>query len=184
MIKQFELGLGQIDAGISDGSFLWFAVRRRESPPLSFSVELLRIDAESGQVHTMLDPTSVDVTGLGWPLQASPVDAGRFAADTQSFSDIEHWWPRESDGQMLALSEGLSDASAELIGHWPTVTLRLSFNHEQWPGIRLIHPIELFDELGRANTERVHNAGWQLAESLDGGLAPPPRDAVDGELWL
>ncbi|MGI8417767.1 MAG: hypothetical protein ACR2P2_16510 [Nakamurella sp.] len=182
--RRVELGAGRIVAGIGDGRYLWLAVRRRQSPPMSLPVELLRVDGRTGEVEIALTPTTVDITGRGWPLRQRPGNAARFAEHWRTvYSALEHWW-HHPDGSTSALSDGISNATAELIGDWPDTVLRLEFDHERWPGIRMIHQIELFDELGRQAVERIRNADWRLAESLDGGLAPLPQEAVDGELWL
>ncbi len=182
--RRVELGAGRIAAGIGDGRDLWLAVRRRRPPPMSLPVELLRVDGRTGEVEIALTPTTVDITGQGWPLRQRPGNTVSFAEHWRTkYSAVEQWW-RRPDGSTCALSDGMSNTTVELIGDWPDTVLRLAFDHQGWPGIRMIHQIELFDELGRQAVEKLKNAGWQLAESLDGGLAPPPRDAVDGELWL
>lgn len=181
---RIDLGFGCAVAGIADGRSLWLSMARRVAPPLRFPVEVLRIDGVSAEVRSVLGPESVDISGYGWQALPRPIDADSYAEyQLARYADPQHYW-KSQDGERHALSDGMRGCLSDLVGDWPNTELRLRFEHQRWPGLQLVHSVRLYDELGRPAPAGPDNLDWTLGEKLDGGLAPPPDDAVDGVLHV
>jgi hypothetical protein len=153
------------------------------TPALHYSTELLRIDGMTGDVQALIGLDRIGIDGAGWPLVTRPIDADAHARRERDLvagmvlHDDRHPW-------LGGPSEGVRDVSVELDGRWPDTAVLVRFRHQCRPGLLLQRSLSVFDELGRPVPVELDMVGWRLDEWLSGGLAPPPRDAVDGLLEL
>ncbi|MEV6348141.1 hypothetical protein [Actinoplanes sp. NPDC051851] len=123
----------------------------------------------------------VDITEHCWPLPARPVDARSFA-DYQlaCFTGLDRAWQDVETGARGPLANGTSRWTASLSGDWPATELVLSFDHDDYPGLRLRRRLSIFDELGRPSISEF--ADIHLMEDIDTDALPPAAGAVGGVL--
>ena len=121
------------------------------------------------QPETVLPPESLEITELCWPLPAKPAEAESYIREQRaSFGNMR--WP------------GINDLSVEVTGTWPDSTMQIAFTHTSRPGLRLMHSLPLFDELGRL--QPPDHAGVHLWEDLGTNNLPPASEAVNGILHV
>ena len=183
------LGNGQAVALAAWGDFLWVALRRtrRKIPDRDAAVELLRVDARTGQARTVLPAESLDIAEHCRPLPPEPVDADSYAEYQRSSFDGLASYAAElrrapSTEAGHAYGEGLTSCRAELAGHWPGTAIRLRCTHSRFPGLELVRVLPLFDELGRQSFPE--NAAAALLEDLETGAIPPADRAENGVLHI
>jgi len=170
--RRLPLGEGHAKAVAATPTHLWVAVEQAADAPYSPSgpVDLLRIDAATGAVETVLAAGSVDITALAWPDGPPPVDADDHARFWQRrLEGLDACWTDET-GSVGPLSTGLSDPRVEVVGTWPRTALHVTFRWAQRPGVRLRRVVALYDELGRA--EEPEYADIHIMEDLDTGRVP------------
>ncbi|HEY0240633.1 MAG TPA: hypothetical protein VGC37_18535 [Friedmanniella sp.] len=162
---------------------LWVAVQQppngsyRPSSPIG----VVRLDAATGHLETVVDPSSVDITELGWPQGSPPVDAEDYTTFwRRQLSGLDAFWT-DASGHVGPLTEGLSDTQVEVVGAWPDTTLHVTFSWTHRPGVRLRRIISLYDDLGRP--EEPTYADIHIMEDLDTGRVPatptPGTDLLD-----
>jgi hypothetical protein len=180
---RIDLGSGHVRAMLGGDTGLWLAVRRRVAGGDSSAapVELLRVDADSGSVSTVMSGADFDVSGQCWPLGRPPIDAESYASyQRDRYAELDTAWRQPVAGTTKPLAEHTSRWSSTLAGSWPETRLILSFDHRRYPGLRLRRRVRLFDELGRLDPPEF--ADIQLMEDIETGRIPPTGEAVDGLL--
>lgn len=169
---RLAIGFGEAAAVAATDRHLWVAVQHppngsyRPSSPIS----VVRLDADTGHFETLVDPGSIDVTDLGWPVGSPPVDAEDYTTFWRHrLSSLDAFWT-DDNGHVGPLSEGLSDTRVDVVGAWPDTTLHITFSWTYRPGVRLRRIISLFDDLGRP--EEPTYADIHIMEDLDTGHVP------------
>jgi hypothetical protein len=171
-LLRLPLGGGSVVAVVASGDQVWVAVeqRPRGSYRPSGPTAVLRIDASTGNVDTVVGPDSVDITALGWPVGPPPVDADDYVAYWQRhLSSLDAYWTDES-GHVHPLSDGLSDTRVDVVDAWPGTTLHVTFGWTRRPGVRLRRVVALYDDLGRPD-EPLY-ADIHIMEDLETGHVP------------
>ncbi|MGI3781775.1 MAG: hypothetical protein ACRYG2_13460 [Janthinobacterium lividum] len=171
---RLTVGVGEAAAVAATGCHLWVAVQH---PPdanyrPSSQISVVRLDADTGHVETVVDPGSVDITDLGWSTGPPPVDAKDYTSYwRQRLSSLDAFWTDDT-GHVGPLSEGLSDTRVEVVGAWPDTTLHVTFSWTHRPGVRLRRIISLYDDLGRPDEPTY--AEIDIMEDLDTRCVPGP----------
>jgi hypothetical protein len=173
---QVDLGPGVPIAVLGTDRHLWVAVeepRLRNTFTRPTPTALLRVDARSGRIDTVLPAGSVDITDQSWPLGPAPIDA----------EDYAHFWHERFSlpmtGRERPLATGVTAGRADLVGTWPDTAVHLTFDLDAHPGTRWRRIVPLYDELGRP-TPPTH-AITHLWEQLETSQLPSPTTA-DGVL--
>ena len=145
------IGHGTAVTAITHREAVWVAV---EHPRLlgthtrPVPIALVRLDAASGELDTVLPADSVEVGDLCWPLVPGPAH------------------PRAVAEQWRDILQGEAPRwSVTVAGSWPDTELVVVLPHPQVPGVRLRRRLPVFDELGRQDPPRyaVVHIGEQLA---------------------
>lgn len=177
------LGPGEVVATAASGEQLWVAVQQPPNGPYrpAGPVGVLRVDAGTGRVETVVAPGGVDITTLAWPLDQRPVDEADYTAYWQHhLQGLDAYWT-DQDGHVGPLSAGVSGARVDVVGVWPGTTLDVTFAWSRRPGVRLRRTLALYDDLGRP--EEPLYADIHIMEDLDTGRVPaqppPGSDHLD-----
>ncbi|MGI3785003.1 MAG: hypothetical protein ACRYG2_29950, partial [Janthinobacterium lividum] len=146
---RLPLGSGQVAAAGATGDHLWVAIQQ---PPngsyrASSPAAVVRVDAVSGRLDTVVSPDSVDITELSWPIGPPPVDAEDYTSYWHHhLGSLDAFWTDES-GHVAPLTEGLSGTRVDIVGTWPDTTLHITFDWASRPGTRLRRVVALYDDL-------------------------------------
>ncbi len=108
---RLAIGFGEAAAVAATDRHLWVAVQQPPNgsyrPPSPIGV--VRLDADTGHLETVVDPGSIDVTELGWPVGPPPVDAEDYTTFwRRHLSSLDAFWT-DASGHVGPLTEGLSD---------------------------------------------------------------------------
>lgn len=164
-----DLGPGDVRAMAGTPTHLWLVVDTPRPvssylPPAPAAV--VRLDARTGALETLLPPASLDITPRCWPLPSRPPDPTAYEG---------HWRTVLVDDGLTADGTRIPPhRQAVLVGRWPDSEVHLLFTSYRHPGLRLRRKVRLYDELGRAVSPDY--ASHHLDEALASGAEPYRTD--------
>lgn len=155
------IGHGAAITAVTHEESLWVAVESERllgTYTRPVPIALVRLDARTGDVSTVLAEDAVDVADGCWPVLPEPPDPWAFAELWRDKVQLEApWW------------------SVTVSGRWPRTEVVVELPHPVVPDVRLRRCVPLYDELGRECPPQY------VATHIEEHLATTrPPDVLDG----